>query len=347
MDGFKNTTKTQYSTTAGRRFARGGMTVSRNDMAGGEGPMNKPAMVAKYAKGGSVKKAYGGYMDGSSPEAADVLMSRMTKDELAQGAKGVKMAQERLERKSVKRGVPPSSDKPMISQRMKDVGKSIGVVKKAGGGEVSRQAPSATSNPANYTGGPTQVARAKTPVAPRSPKPSGPKFGMYMSGIPLQKSNAPKPQNMGGNTTLGRNKGGVVKKAAGGLTLGNKTVNLPSTGSSLLQPVKLPSNLAPHSQRLTLGTGGLKDGQSITNSKPTLTLGTGGLRDGQSITNSKPKLTLGTNRVVDTGNGLRAYSGPITLGSGGLKPGQSITNSKPTGMKKGGLSAMPKGKGCK
>jgi hypothetical protein len=31
------------------------MTVSRADMPGGEGPMNKPALVAKYAKGGSVK----------------------------------------------------------------------------------------------------------------------------------------------------------------------------------------------------------------------------------------------------------------------------------------------------
>ena len=56
MDGFKNTTKTSYDTASGRKFANGGMTVSRNDMAGGEGPMSKPAMVAKYAKGGSVKK---------------------------------------------------------------------------------------------------------------------------------------------------------------------------------------------------------------------------------------------------------------------------------------------------
>lgn len=55
MDGFKNTTKTSYDTSSGRKFANGGMTVSRADMPGGEGPMSKPAMVAKYAKGGSVK----------------------------------------------------------------------------------------------------------------------------------------------------------------------------------------------------------------------------------------------------------------------------------------------------
>jgi len=57
MDGFKNTTKTSYDTASGRKFANGGMTVSRADMPNGEGPMSKPAMVAKYAKGGHVKKA--------------------------------------------------------------------------------------------------------------------------------------------------------------------------------------------------------------------------------------------------------------------------------------------------
>jgi hypothetical protein len=56
MDGFKNSTKTSYDTTSGRKFANGGMTVSRADMPGGEGPMNKPALVAKYAKGGHVNK---------------------------------------------------------------------------------------------------------------------------------------------------------------------------------------------------------------------------------------------------------------------------------------------------
>ena len=55
MDVFNNTTKTSYDTTSGRKFASGGMIVSRNDMPGGQGPMDKPAMVAKYAKGGSVK----------------------------------------------------------------------------------------------------------------------------------------------------------------------------------------------------------------------------------------------------------------------------------------------------
>ena len=185
MDGFKNTTKTNYDTASGRKFANGGMIVSRNDMADGQGPMSKPAMVAKYAKGGHVKKAeqkigrvmkeftegklHSGSKEGpkvkstkqavaialnearaagakiprvkrnqgtpigKGPEGDDVLMARMTKDELAQGARGVRMARERLERQTVKRGVPPSSDKPLISPRMQEVGKSIGVKKSMGG----------------------------------------------------------------------------------------------------------------------------------------------------------------------------------------------------------------------
>lgn len=185
MDGFKNTTKTNYSTTAGRAFARGGMTVSRADMPDGEGPMSKPAMVAKYAKGGHVKKAeqkIGRVMEeftkgklhsgskegpkvkstkqavaialnearaagakiprvkrnqgtpmGTGPEGDDVLMARMTKEELAQGARGVRMARERMDRQSVKRGVPPANRKPLISERMEDVGRSIGVRKAKGG----------------------------------------------------------------------------------------------------------------------------------------------------------------------------------------------------------------------
>lgn len=164
MDGFKNTTKTNYSTTAGRTFARGGMTVSRNDMADGEGPMSKPAMVAKYAKGGHVKKAeqkigrvmkeftegklHSGSKEGpkvkstkqavaialnearaagakiprvkraegtpmgKGPESDDVLLARMSKDEMAMGKKGLRMAQERMASER-KRGMGAMSDKEM------------------------------------------------------------------------------------------------------------------------------------------------------------------------------------------------------------------------------------------
>lgn len=63
MDGFKNSTKTQYFTrpTEGFGYAKGGEVVSRNDMADGQGPMNAPTKVAKFAKGGAVQnKAMGG-----------------------------------------------------------------------------------------------------------------------------------------------------------------------------------------------------------------------------------------------------------------------------------------------
>lgn len=162
MDGFKNTTKTSYDTASGRKFANGGMTVSRNDMADGQGPMSKPAMVAKYAKGGHVKKGeqkigrvmreftegklHSGSKEGpkvkstkqavaialnearaagakiprvkraegtpmgKGPEGDDVLVARMTKDELAMGAKGVRMARERMARERA-RGLGAVSDK--------------------------------------------------------------------------------------------------------------------------------------------------------------------------------------------------------------------------------------------
>ncbi len=224
MDGFKNTTKTSYDTASGRKFANGGMTVSRNDMPGGQGPMSKPAMVAKYAKGGHVKKAEqkigrvmkeftegklhsgskegpkvkstkqavaialnearaagakiprvqkakGGYAEGGSPEADDALVARMTPQELAMGARGVRMARERLAKresrkaspemlvrkyesvvaeplkgaglgaitdkemrilqasKPVGKGVPAANREPIISSRMREVGRSLGMNK--------------------------------------------------------------------------------------------------------------------------------------------------------------------------------------------------------------------------
>ena len=246
MDGFKNTTKTSYDTASGRKFANGGMTVSRNDMADGQGPMNKPAMVAKYAKGGSVKKGeqkigrvmreftegklHSGSKEGpkvkttkqavaialnearaagakiprvkkntgGSVEGDDVIVARMTKEELAQGAKGLRMARERLDKQSVKRGVPPANRKPLISERMEDVGRSIGVTKKATGGLLS---PGPKGTMVKHTNKKPQGVGA-TFANPRG-----------MDTLPLRPAPvaaaAPKPQNMGGNTMLRRNKGGL------------------------------------------------------------------------------------------------------------------------------------------
>lgn len=248
MDGFKNTTKTSYDTASGRKFANGGMTVSRNDMAGGQGPMSKPAMVAKYAKGGSVKKAeqkVGRVMKefsegklhsgskkgpevknpkqaiaialseagkskkpvkraegtpmGKGPEGDDVLMARMTKEELAQGARGVRMARERLERQSVKRGVPPANRTPMISERMQDVGRSIGVTKKATGGLLS---PAPKGAMVKHTNKKPQGVGATFAnpggMDPRTAPAPAPSRGLTLSG-----------PNVGRRLTLGMNKGGL------------------------------------------------------------------------------------------------------------------------------------------
>jgi len=244
MDGFKNTTKTSYDTASGRKFANGGMTVSRNDMADGQGPMNKPAMVAKYAKGGHVKKGeqkigrvmkeftegklHSGSKEGPKVkttkqavaialnearaagakiprvkkafggEVDDVLMARMTKEELAQGAKGIRMARERLDKQSVKRGVPPANRKPMISERMEDVGRSIGVVKKAAGGMTLSNVPTrlTMSNAPSSTPAPSKASAAPAPSkASAAPAPSR---GLTLSG-----------PNVGRRLTLGMNKGGL------------------------------------------------------------------------------------------------------------------------------------------
>lgn len=235
MDGFKNSTKTSYDTASGRKFANGGMTVSRNDMADGQGPMSKPAMVAKYAKGGHVKKGeqkigrvmkeftegklHSGSKEGPKVkstkqavaialnearaagakiprvkkamggEVDDVLMARMTKEELAQGAKGVKMAQERLERKSVKRGVPPSSDKPLISpETMREI-RGRAKIESAGVAPPIRKA----------MGGMTLSNVPRSQNLTLSNVAGSPKRGMTLS------STAPVKRGL----TLGMNKGGL------------------------------------------------------------------------------------------------------------------------------------------
>jgi hypothetical protein len=285
MDGFKNTTRTQYDTASGRKFANGGMTVSRNDMAGGEGPMSKPAMVAKYAKGGSVKKGeqkigrvmkeftegklHSGSKEGPKVkstkqavaialnearaagakiprvkkafggEVDDVLMARMTKEELAQGAKGIRMARERLDKQSVKRGVPPANRKPMISERMEDVGRSIGVVKKAAGGMTLSNVPQSKNSMPSGVGTmrPSKTSGATAPTLGKTPSGVG-------TERPSKTSMAVAP---GRGMTLGMNKGGVAKKAAGGMTLSNAPTRLTMSNatSSAPAPKVSPAVSAP------------------------------------------------------------------------------------------------------
>lgn len=238
MDGFKNTTRTSYDTSSGRKFANGGMTVSRNDMADGQGPMSKPAMVAKYAKGGHVKKAeqkigrvmteftkgklHSGSKEGpkvkstkqavaialnearaagakiprvkrnqgtpigkgperASPEANDVIVARMTKDELAMGAKGIKMARERMAR-----------------ERNRQPGAVV--ERKTGSYEdVSRRALGSQATAAEQ-----RAVRKSVPPANREPM-YGPAKRL---SIPLNKGGMACGMNKGGLSVMPKGKGG-------------------------------------------------------------------------------------------------------------------------------------------
>jgi len=295
MDGFKNSTKTSYDTASGRKFANGGMTVSRNDMAGGQGPMSKPAMVAKYAKGGSVKKAeqkVGRVMKefsegklhsgskkgpevknpkqaiaialseagkskkpvkraegtpmGKGPEGDDVLMARMTKEELAQGARGIRMARERMARERA-RGLGSVSDK---EARM-----------------MEKSSVKTLERPIRQDKKPFMTIKKEVPPANREPM-YGPAKRL---SIPL-------------------NKGGVTKKATGGL----------------LSP-------APKGAMV-------------------------------KHTNKKPQ---GVGATFANPGGMDPRTAPAPAPSRGLTlSGPNVGRRLTLGMNKGGLSVMPKGKGC-
>lgn len=137
MDGFKNSTRVQYMKGgACEGYAKGGKVrgaakinkvmgeFKRGELHSGskKGPeVTNPKQAVAIAmsearKAGAklpMKKNNGG-----SVEADDVLVSRMTKDELSQGAKGVKIARERIARESVKsparKGVPVDRRKALI-----------------------------------------------------------------------------------------------------------------------------------------------------------------------------------------------------------------------------------------
>lgn len=121
MDGFKNSTRTQYMKGGScEGYAKGGSvkgaakiskvmgefkagTLHSGSKKGPEVTSKKQATaiaLSEARKAGAkipMKKAMGG-----SAEADDVMMARMSKDELAMGAKGLKMAQERMARDKTK-----------------------------------------------------------------------------------------------------------------------------------------------------------------------------------------------------------------------------------------------------
>jgi len=135
MDGFKNSTKTEYFKGGAANEAKGAAKVAKvmgefksgklhsGSKHGPEVTSRKQATaiaMSEARKAGAkmpMKKAGGG-----SVEADDVLMSRMTKDELAQGAKGIRMARERLSKERINvpakkmppKAVPVAPKRPLI-----------------------------------------------------------------------------------------------------------------------------------------------------------------------------------------------------------------------------------------
>jgi len=135
MDGFKNSTKTQYFKGGSSHEAKGAAKVAKvmGEFKSGKlhsGSKNGPEVtnrkqataiaMSEARKAGAkmpMKKAGGG-----SVEADDVLMSRMTKDELAQGAKGIRMARERLSKERINvpakkmppKAVPVAPKRPLV-----------------------------------------------------------------------------------------------------------------------------------------------------------------------------------------------------------------------------------------
>jgi hypothetical protein len=144
MDGFKNSTRVQYMKGGScEGYAKGGAvkgaakiakvmgefkagTLHSGSKKGPEVTSKKQATaiaLSEARKAGAkipMKKGLGG-----SVEADDVMMARMSKDEMSMGAKGVKMAQERMARDKTK-GMGQISDREMQLLRreaVKPVGK--------------------------------------------------------------------------------------------------------------------------------------------------------------------------------------------------------------------------------
>jgi len=141
MDGFKNSTKTSYNTASGRKFANGG-TVCRNDMPGGQGPMSKPAMASKYAKGGAVTKG---------DKKIGRVMTEFTEGKLHSGSKeGPKV-------KSTKQAVA------IALNEARAAGAKIPRVKKGNGGSIDGGAVARGNRIAREEAGESAIMRMAAP----------------------------------------------------------------------------------------------------------------------------------------------------------------------------------------
>ena len=325
MDGFKNTTRTQYDTASGRKFANGGMTVSRNDMAGGEGPMSKPAMVAKYAKGGSVKKGEQkigrvmkefteGKLHSGSKEGPKV---KTTKQAVAIALNEARAAGAKIPR--VKRGEgTPIGKGPEKAARRTDPSSAATAADTSRYSAEANDALIARMTPKELALGAKGVRMAlerlarnadpsgsvRASDAERFPRNTDPSSAARASDIERSRKAVPvaprKPlYGPAKSLSIPLNKGGVAKKAAGGLTLSNVPTRLTLSNAPSSTPAPSKASAAP--------------APSKTSAAP-----------------APSKMSAAT-----------APSRGMTLS--GPNVGRRLT----LGMNKGGLSVMPRGKkGC-
>lgn len=161
MDGFKNSTKTQYMKGGScDGYAKGGKVRGAAKIAKVMGEFKSGSLHSGSKKGPEVtnpkqavaialsearkagskipmKKAGGG-----SVEGGDVLIANMSKDELRSGAKGVRAAEQRMAKREVKlppKAVPVASRKPLVGSATAEPPLSSPLYRNKGGVDAKRQ----------------------------------------------------------------------------------------------------------------------------------------------------------------------------------------------------------------
>jgi len=221
MEGFKNSTKTQYFKGGASHEAKGAAKVAKvmGEFKSGKlhsGSKNGPEVTSRKqatAIAMSEARKAGAKMpmrknEGGSVEADDALMARMTPAELAMGAAGVRAARARLAKEPASgpakklppKAVPVAPKGPLIEVK-KGYGpasslsiklKNGGPVKKAVGGPAAA-APVAQSG-AGKVMGPAEIAAERQKQAGGGPRPapSTPVKPMVSNRLQAEKSAAAK-----------------------------------------------------------------------------------------------------------------------------------------------------------
>lgn len=242
MDGFKNSTKTQYSSGgACKGYAKGGAvkgaakiskvmgefksgTLHSGSKSGPEVTSKKQATAIALSEarkaGAKIPMKKGG---GGSVEADDVLMARMTPAELAAGRAGVAAAQARLAKKTPSKAVPVASKRPLVGSAEADDVRMARLPR----GSAATQPPK-PSVPSYTPNSRTGLSKGGQPVQKKS------LGGVLKAMSPVAALASGQPEKLlGGMTTMGLI-GQLLKKKQSGQTLTpaeNQQVAQASSGS--------------------------------------------------------------------------------------------------------------------